>query len=335
MKHIFYAFIGLIVVMTVMILGIYTLDGVPKPKVSENSTEKHVVVLVQNTKDSFWDAFRSGVITEAEKQNILVEFVEVPPFDSDAAALAIERAVLSKVNAIVLQPINGERTSSVLDYARKSGIHILTFENDAFTMEGVPTVGSNSWLVGSTMAKMAISTLGGAEGRMAILINNKESDDTRYKSLKLQGMLEALAPHDEITISGIHNVDNSLLGVDKLTRDILRKDPTINVILCTDDRGTPAVAQAIVDTGVVGSISIIGFGNMEQTMNYIERGVIQATISSDGAAIGKEVITKTATVLSGMSVSESTSTPIYTYTDDNLDDFRKRFPKGDAPEDSQ
>lgn len=332
MKYIFYAFLGVIAVLCVMILGIYTLDPTTQPIMTVNTSSHHIVVLVQSSKDPFWKFFRDSAESEAKKQGLLVEFVEVPAFDSEAAATAVERAVLSDADAIALQPVNGQRTAAVMDYARKSGIAILTFENDAFTLEGVPTVGSNSYLIGTTMAKMAAEATNG-KANVAILINDRQSQDTRYKSLKLQGMLEGFASHKQVKISGIHSVDNSLFGVDKLTRDVLYNHPEVNLIICTDERGTPAVAKALVDTGEVGRVQVVGYGNMEETMRYVDRSVIYATICTDGKAIGAKVISQLNRVLSKKSISETSNTPIYTYTSKNLDEYYKRYPdlKPDQP----
>lgn len=325
MKYIFYAFIGVIGVLIAMILGIYTLDLNIQPLQQLPMPDKHFVILVEDSKDNFWQTFKRSAEKSALSNQVFVEFIDIPAFDSDAAATAIERAVLSGVDAIALQPLSGSRTEFALDYARKSNIPILTFENDAFTLEGVPTVGSNSYLIGSTMSKLAIEASKGT-GNVAIFINDRQSKDPRYKSLKLQGMLEALSPSRSIKISGIYSIDNSLLSVDKLTREVLNTHPEVDLILCTDERGTPAIAQALVDLGEVGRIQIIGFGNMEQTMRYIDRNVIYGTVCADGEAIGIEVIEQLNGMTSKDDISESTNTPIYTYTESNLDSYYKRYP---------
>jgi ribose transport system substrate-binding protein len=324
MKYFFYALVSVLFLILMMLYSLNTSPLLLTTTDKINQPSHHLTLITQGSKEPFWKSLIKGAEKAGTESNSFVEIIDIPPYDVIQMAAAIDRAVLSDTDAIALQPINDPLIAERLEIAKLKKIPIITFENDTFTLEGIPTIGSSSYNIGQNLAKLAIEATSG-KARIALLLNSKQSEDPRYKSLKLQGLIDKLSEYPEMIVTSINTVDIGLYEADRLTRSLLSENPDTNLIICTDERRTPGVAQALVDTNAVGIIQIIGFGNMEQTIKYIERGVIYGTICSDGYEIGYSTVTSLLDLIKKTPISESHATTIYSYTLENLNSYYDRF----------
>lgn len=324
MKYLFYALVSLLILTSLMIFPMLLTESGAASDTTIMLHERHMVLLTHGAEEPFWRTLKAGAEIAGDEEGMTVEVIDLPPYDPDRMLEAIDHAILANADALALQPIEDPRIAEALNRAVEKGLIILTFENDAFTLEGIPTVGSNSYNIGQSAAKLAIEASDG-KAQVAILLNGKGLEDSRYKSLKLQGFIEQLASQTDMSIAAIYTIDTGLFEADLITRKVLNEHPEVNLIICTDEKRTPGVAQVIVENNAVGDIQIIGFGNMDQTMQYIEKGVIYGTICADGFEIGNAIVRTIKSLAVGNPVSESKSTPIYTYTLDNLDAYDAEF----------
>lgn len=324
MKYYFYALISILILVLMMLYRLNTSPLLATSTEMLDPPSYHITLITQGSKEPFWKALIKGAQNAGLESNAYVEIMVIPPYDVAQMAAAIDRAVLSDTDAIALQPINDVLIAERLKIASDQQIPIITFENDTFTLEGVPTIGSSSYNIGQNLAKLAVEASGG-KARIALLLNDKQSEDPRYKSLKLQGLIDKLSEYPEMIVNSIDTVDIGLYEADRLTRTLLSAHPDTNLIICTDERRTPGVAQALVDVNAVGAIQIIGFGSMEQTIKYIERGVIYGTICADGYEIGFSTVNSLLDLIQGTPISESHATTIYSYTLRNISSYFERF----------
>jgi ribose transport system substrate-binding protein len=89
-----------------------------------------------------------------------------------------------------------------------------------------------------------------------------------------------------------------------------REYPSINILIFTDARDTIAAAQALIDMNLVGKIRIIGFGDEEAIFDFVQKGVIEATIVINPEKIGYEAIRSLYELKSGGYTSTSVDTGI-------------------------
>lgn len=329
MKYIIY---GLLSILLIIVLMLVSLPGAGEDydQLSWQRLQRgHIVLIVESLDQPFWQALANGAQQAALDRQVFVELIEIQSQNPQQMAAAINRAVLSNVDAIALQPLDDQAVSDSLAIAKAKSISVLTYENDTYTLEGVPNVGSNNYQIGRESAKLAVEATDG-EATMAIFLNTDQMADPRYKSLKLQGFIEYLADQNNMQLSNIFALDFDPFAADQLTRKILNDNPSINTIICTDERRTPGIAQTIVDLNLVGKVKIIGFGNMAQTINYVEKGVIYGTICADGKEIGHTAVTTLYHMMIGEAYSETTDTTIYTYTRGNIDDYYLQFEQNKA-----
>lgn len=277
----------------------------------------HIQLITQNVPNQFWAAFKKGSQKAGEDFGVYVELVDIAGRNTDATVQAVEKAIYADVDAVALQATDVDKTGEVFTRARNENMKVLTFENDNFLVPNTSTVGSNSYNIGLEAGKMAVKVCGG-KGRAVVLIDDATNQN---KSLKLQGLMEAFSRYPDMDIAETRTLNAGVFEVDKVVNDILLTGDDINVIICTDEQSTPGVAQVLVDANKVRDIAVIGYGAMEQTLNYIDRGVIYGTVCPDAEEIGYKTVSQLFHALKGSEIGEKLYTDIYTITQENVNDF--------------
>lgn len=326
MKYTYSALILALILLVGMLVNLFlSFNNDTDKQIQQEAPKYHFVIITHDNNDPFWAKFKKGATEASLSRNVFVEFVDVKYKDAGLIANAVDRAILSDVDGLALQPFDVKHSSEMLLKARDAGITTITFENDVYYIPDFPTVGSNSYEVGFASGEMAAAASDG-KANIAVLINDTgEQDSKQYKNIKFQGLLEAISQYPEMSITQMYTLDTKMFEVDKLTTSILTENPEIDLIICADSENTPGVAQVVIDSGKVGNIKIIGYGTMAQTMKYIKDGVIHGTITADSYAIGYNTVLQLADVSDGKQISEFYNTDIYTFTSENLDKYEDIF----------
>ena len=320
MKYTYSALVLALIVLTVLLVNLFvSFNNKADTFVPQTEPAYHFVIITRDNSDPFWTKFKNGATEAGAQNNILVEFVDISHKDAALTADAVERAILSDVDGIALQPYDVEKTSAALKKARDSGISALTFENDVFYIPEIPTVGSTSYEIGYQAGEMAAEASDG-KAKIAVLANDPGVQDSKqYNNIKMQGLLEAISKYPEMSVEQMYTLDTKMFEVDKLTTSIITEKPEIDLIVCSDSENTPGVAQVIIDSVKVGNVKIIGYGAMPKTIEYIGGGVIYGTITPDSYNIGYNTVNQLAEMCGGKQISEFLNTDIYTFTSGNLE----------------
>lgn len=326
MKYTFSALALVLIVLIAMLANlIISYNSRTDKSVSQTAPEFHFMVITQDNNDPFWDRFKNGASEAGNLKNIFIEFVDISHKNAALTVDAVERAILSDVDAIALQPYDVEKTAAVLKKAQEAGISVITFENDVFYIPEIPTVGSNSYEIGYKAGEMSVNA---SEGKAKIVVIANDPgvlDSKQYNNIKMQGLLEAISKYPEMSVEQVYTLDTKRFEVDKLTTSIITGKPEIDLIICSDSENTPGVAQVIVDSVKVGNVKIIGYGTMPKTIEYIGGGVVYGTIAADSYNIGYNTVMQLAEMCNGKQISELLNTNIFTFTYDNLEEYKKIY----------
>lgn len=327
MKGIFASLAAALVIIAVLFYGLYSTAGdAEKEKITKLQPKYHIQIVTQKTDEHFWTMFKKGASSAGTKLDTYVEFVDIAQKDTESSVQAIEKAVASNVDGIALQAQDITKTSAALQIAKKNNISAITFENELGDIQDIPNVGSNSYAIGQKEGQMGVESCK-YKGNIAVIVNGSNEKETssgqknQYKSLKLQGIAAAVSKYPQMKISDVYTLNSGMFETEKLMNTILTKNPKVKLIICTDERSTPSVAQAIVDSNQVGDISIIGYGAMPQTLNYIEHGVIYGAICPDAYQIGYQTVSQLYDILDKKQITDSLNTELFSITKTNVSGF--------------
>lgn len=277
----------LVVIWAILIIfaGNRSLDALEgNEAAAATSWEHHFVLVVRDETDPFWQQVIQGAQYEATLQNVALEISMPEPPDKHQALDAFNSAVLSRVDGVITYVPDRAIFSPAIDEAVLSGVPVITVESDAPDSLRNSFVGSNQYQIGYEAGGLVARALGGVGNIAVILDSSAEENSLMY------GFSSRVNEYSGLNILSITSSDTGEFAAEEAVAAILRQHPDINAIYCDNALDTLSAAQKIIDLNLVGRVSIIGTEDTPEVLDYIEKGVVYATVASDPLSMGREVV---------------------------------------------
>lgn len=239
----------------------------------------HYAFFLPAEDNSFFSRLREGAIDAASSRDCAISF---HPIDSDP--LSFEMARYSGFDGFGLYLY--EKDKSKLQYLSEIlgvGIPVVQIENEVIQGSGSFFIGTNNFDVGKGIGQLALNT--GIDRLNMVLVYSKKNPGVMSdRNLVEMGLKSVLGDK----LSGLSTEETSLNPLDTgmLAYDLLKKKPSIDIIVLTDPNDTLMTVQAIIDMNLVGMVQIIGFGEHETIKSYIEKDMILGSIVRNPYRIG-------------------------------------------------
>lgn len=290
-------------------------------KKDDNIPEYHFMIIANELNFSSGQAFIDGVNLACDDYNVVVEINQFKRENIDQQIRTIAIAVASKVDGIIVQATDQDLFVEQINQAMDEGIPVITIFEDAAKSKRLSYIGVNSYELGTRAADLA-SKVVDKKGEMAIIFDGlEEKQFDTSKSLIEAGVREGLVRSPDLSLKKIDISTTGILGAGDIAKEIITKQHDVNVIFCTSPNTTIGVAQAVVDLNMVGKIKIIGYGDDQDILKYIEIGVIDVSLLSDTQNIGYQSIESTIKYLKEGRISDFEDTGIYVIDKNNVKDF--------------
>jgi len=229
-------------------------EGKVKP-VDTMPDKKMRILVIGLENNPFWIPVKQGVLDAAKKlaaKNCVVDWV-IPgdQHTTDVFGNAIDAGVAQEYDAIAT--IAGEEgIVPFINRAVAAGIPVATFNSETATPnKRLCFVGANSYLQGEAAAKAMIESLGGEGGE----VENTDKGDIAYTQ----------------------------------AQDFMNSNPDLAGIYVTAG-GPFGAAAAVEDAGKSGAIKIICYDFVDETMEFVKKGVIYGTVGQDRYAQGNDPV---------------------------------------------
>ncbi|NLZ49142.1 MAG: sugar ABC transporter substrate-binding protein [Clostridiales bacterium] len=280
----------------------------------------HFYFIGQNSADPFWKEVMRGVEESAEDNNVVVE-IYAPRFNDPTEELKyIDIATISKVDGIITHVTNSEGFTDLINKAVSKDIPVITFENDDAKSNRNAYIGTNSFMVGKEAARLLAEATGG-KARIAIISSDDGSQGSIEHNAKMYGFSTTLKNYPDMKVVKSYSSKMGVLSAEEITQNIIESDEEINAIFTLTSADTLGSVQFIVNSNKVGQIAVVGYGNSEEILRYIDKEIIYGTIASDPYNMGYESIKSLIAIKSGEIVPEFIDTDIEVITKKNLDEF--------------
>jgi ABC-type sugar transport system substrate-binding protein len=236
----------------------------------------------------FWIPVKAGTeaaAAELAAYNTTVDWI-IPgeTHTADNFAPGIEAAVAQGYDAIAT--IAGDAgVAPFIDAAVEAGIPVATFNSETDATNGrLLFVGADLYLQGQTAARAMADAIGG-EGQVAIITGFFAVE---AHELRRTGFVDTLAAEfPNITVVGeVENTDQGDIAFTQ-AQDFMTANPDLRGIYVTAG-GPFGAAAAVADAGKTGEVQIVSFDFVDETMEYVQQGVIYATIGQNPYAQGHD-----------------------------------------------
>jgi ribose transport system substrate-binding protein len=277
------------------------------PACGNARTGKPKVAIVTNATDPFWDICQAGAMKAAADFDIELVFKQPTEMTVDAQMKIVEDLTKLGIKGLavsVIKPL--EQTPKLKALAQDlPEKNFLTLDNDAPETGRLCYVGCDNFEAGKEVGRLVKRALPNG-GTVALFIGSTDSDNGVNR---VAGVLSELADRDvraevkkgqyEAKYGNytLHSKQPILDGADKdrattnAADNIEQLKTTQNVAFVGLYSYNPAkILEAAKAKGVVGKIKIIGFDEDISTLDGIDKGQIEASISQDPFNYGYETV---------------------------------------------
>ncbi|WP_379160383.1 sugar-binding protein [Paenibacillus sp. sgz5001063] len=241
----------------------------------------HIVLIEQERYHPYWEMVEKGAKESAEKYGIDIEFTGPVRNNMEEQISLLEKAIAARVDAIIVQGLNDEKFTPVIDKAVELGIPVITIDTDAPESKRLAYVGTDNVAAGETLGRMVLQATGG-KGRIGVIIG---SEQAKNQLQRLNGLSHIVKNYSGLKIVDVRSSNISHMEAIQQAADMLRLHPEIDVMVgtsSTDALGVLKASKSIKN----GSLTIIGFDNQEETLAAITRGEIKATVAQQPFLMG-------------------------------------------------
>jgi ABC-type sugar transport system substrate-binding protein len=262
-------------------------SGTVKPVNQKSETPLRIAVLgLEN--NPFWIPVKEGTEKAAQELkalNCTVDWINAgAQHTTDVFSKAIEAAVVQEYDAIAT--IAGD--SGIVPYinrAVEAGIPVATFNSEtAEENKRLFFVGADLYVQGQRAGQGMVEVLNG-KGKVAIITGFFAVEAHELRRLGFEDYVKDNAPGIEI-VDRVENQDKADIAYTQ-AQDFMTANPDLAGIYVTAG-GPFGAAAAVEDTGKAGVVKIISYDFVDETMEFVQKGVISGTIGQQPFAQGHD-----------------------------------------------
>ncbi len=236
--------------------------------------QERYVFVASNINLPYWQEAQAGLSDAAKQMGVKAEFVGPDKFDAQAELAEFQKAIASKPSGILVSASRPEIFHDAINSAIAVGIPVVAVDSDAPETKRVLFVGTDNFRAGQESGKRAAQILQGKGQVVVISIPGQQNSEER-----LRGVTEALKKYPEIKV--LQNIDDS--GDPRVANDsvsnLLHGKTKIDGIICLEASGGEGAAEAVHRQDMDGKVVIVAFDKDPETLDWIEKGVITATVT--------------------------------------------------------
>jgi ribose transport system substrate-binding protein len=271
-------------------------------------TKVRIALVLKTLNSPFFISLKNGAESAANKFNVDL-LVQAPEreIDVEKQMQIIENLIQTKVDAICVSPSGSRELIPAIAKANRADIPVLIvdtrIDTKAAQAEGVQTVtfiGSDNYQ-GGKIAGDYVAGLSHSQMNVAILegIPGHETGDNR-----LRGFTESIAGYDRIKVVASQPANWERDQGYNVMQNLLQAHSEINIVFACNDMMALGAMEAIIASGKIGQIKIIGFDAIEEARKEIKGGHLEASIAQHPTEMGRLAIEYAVKAVSGETIPE-------------------------------
>ena len=241
----------------------------------------NITLINQGSGQPYIAAYKNCFEKAEEDLNIKVNLVD-GGWDANQQANAIQNAISSGVDGIVISPVDPSAVCTYVDEALEAGIEVCALTTqigtgdaeDPVYPETVGLVGHIETEVGRTAMDIAAEALD-RKGKIAIIEGTPGMSDTEGRK---KGIDEENKEYPDIEVvsrvCGEWVVDKAYTAM----QNIIQSNPEVELVICHSDNMAVGAAKALEDADMTDKVKIVGIGGSKDALDLIKKGEIYGTI---------------------------------------------------------
>lgn len=279
--------------------------------------ELNIYVSFHDTANEFAPSIKAGVLKGDEIEGVNAKFIGPVGADADAQISEIE-TLMNDMDGLAISSVSTDALAPVINQLIEAGIPVITYNTDNPDSKRLVFAGQDLVQSGREAGKLMGDVLGG-KGRVMITTIDASA---QWSLDREKGAREGLAAFPEIEVVRTLNTGTDPQEIYAAIENAMLADPGITGILSLECCSTPAAGEWVARNEKKDAVRIVGFDLLDQTVDLVSDGVIQATIDQAPGRQGYEAVNLLATFLRGTPI-DNLDTGVGIYTPENIAEITK------------
>lgn len=249
---------------------------------NDNKKKIHLVLISQELDNPYWRQIEHGAKVAAEKNGTILEYLGPIVADPAEQLKFVEVAIASKIDGILTQGLKDSHYIEVINNAIDRKIPVITIDSDSSNSNRLAYVGTDNYAAGLMAGKELISVTG-ASAKVGIVTGLFNAPNL---SERVRGILDAVKNEQNIRILDVKESKIDRVGAATAAYNLISEYPELDTLIGTSALDAIGFVQMLDNARENNDpilknnerIKIIAFDDLQETMEYIEQGKIDATI---------------------------------------------------------
>lgn len=282
----------------------------------EPAKEPYSIIFISKTIDEsdFWTQLIDGTKAAAREYGVDLS-VRAPESEEDYEMQIelIEKAIAERPDAIVLTPASFTETTPLARKIVDNGIRLILLDSDINERVEECKISTDNIKAGRLQGSYVREILK-PDSRIAVIAHVKNSSTAIERE---KGLREGLGEEQEKIVDVVF-CDSNYDKAYQLMLGVLEKHPDVDVVVGLNEYSAVGAARAIVDKGLAGKISFVGFDSSLEEIKMLEAGIFQGMVVQNPFKMGYLGVENAVRVLNGEDVPETIDSGSVLITRDNM-----------------
>jgi len=290
-----------------------------KGEIPDTDKKISIAVIPKGTTHEFWKSIHAGAIKASRELG--VDVIWKGPLredDREEQIQVVETFVSSKVDAIVLAPLDDRALILPVREAKEQNIPTIIIDSDLQGDYHVSFIATDNYK-GGVLAAERIGELLGGKGRLVVLRYQEGSASTAAREAGFLDTITSGFPDVEILS------DNQYAGAttetaQSVAENLLNRFGDLDAYFSPNESSTFGSLRAIQDIGLAGKIIFVGFDSSIKLIEAMEKGEIHGLVLQNPFKMGYVGVKTAHAYLKGEQVEKRIDTGVVLATPENMND---------------
>jgi len=222
----------------------------------------------------YWQESQAGFLDAATALGVKGELVGPTGYAPNAELLVFRQIVEEHPAGICLSAARPEIFQAAIDQAIAQGIPVICVDADAPDSKRLIYIGTDNFKAGKESLKQMAALIPGNGSVVVITIPGQRNLDDR-----MAGVADALKNFPAIKLTKILDDKGDPRSASDQVAELIQKKEKVDGIICLEATGGSGAAEALHRLGPEGTLRIVAFDGDPETLDWIDRGAITATIT--------------------------------------------------------
>jgi ribose transport system substrate-binding protein len=256
----------------------------------------HFVLVPEELDNDYWRLVEKGAKQAAKEYGVLLEYAGPKQANIDEHLKTIEMSMASKVDGIITQGLSDKQFTPLINRVVER-LPVITIDTDAANSNRMAYIGTDNYYSGFLAGKALIEDTKG-QANVAIITGNFYAN---HQQQRVQGFRDAVKSEEGIKIITVEESGISRVRAAEKAYQILTDYPEVTAFYGTSALDAIGIAQ-VVEKRKPGTVYIMGFDTLPETLEYIAEGTIKATVVQEPYEMGYRAIQMMIDLIEGKKV---------------------------------